>query len=133
MSTTTMDPASAKRSDLKIIQPTATLTGAPIRPPQKGLPKQTQSLCPECGKVIDAKILEENGRVMMEKACAEHGDFKDCVFSDVKLYLKMEQWEFGDMPGLSNPAVNTGKDAVCPDDCGLCQCTRRKLHWRMSI
>jgi 7,8-dihydro-6-hydroxymethylpterin dimethyltransferase len=32
----------------------------------------------------------------------------------------MEEWEFGDMPGLSNPAINTGKDAVCPDDCGLC-------------
>jgi 7,8-dihydro-6-hydroxymethylpterin dimethyltransferase len=120
MSTTFTDAVSAKRSDLKIIQPAATLTGAPIRPVQKGLPKQTQSLCPECGKVIDAKVFEENGRVMMEKNCAEHGDFKDCVFSDVKLYLKMEEWEFGDMPGLSNPAINTGKDAVCPDDCGLC-------------
>lgn len=120
MSTSITDPVSAKRSDLKIIQPAATLTGAPIRPVQKGLPKQTQSLCPECGKVIDAKVFEENGRVMMEKSCADHGEFKDCVFSDVKLYLKMEQWEFGDMPGLSNPAINTGKDAVCPDDCGLC-------------
>jgi 7,8-dihydro-6-hydroxymethylpterin dimethyltransferase len=113
-------PVSAKRNDLKIIQPAVTLTGAPIRPVQKGLPKQTQSLCPDCGKVIDARVFEENGRVMMEKSCVEHGEFKDCVFSDVKLYLKMEQWEFGDMPGLSNPAVNTGKDAVCPDDCGLC-------------
>ena len=120
MSTTTTTPVSAKRADLKIIQPAATLTGAPIRPVQKGLPKQTQSLCPECGKVIDARISEENGRVVMEKTCAEHGDFKDCVFSDVKLYLKMQDWEFGDMPGLSNPAVNNGKNAVCPDDCGMC-------------
>jgi hypothetical protein len=70
MSTTVTSPASAKRSDLKIIQPAATLTGAPIQPVQKGLPKQTQSLCPECGKVIDARIFDENGRVMMEKACA---------------------------------------------------------------
>ena len=120
MSTTTTTPVSAKRAELKIIQPAATLTGAPIRPVQKGLPKQTQSLCPECGKVIDALVSEENGRVVMEKTCAEHGDFKDCVFSDVKLYRKMQEWEFGDMPGLSNPAINTGKDAVCPDDCGLC-------------
>ena len=120
MSTTTTTPASAKRADLKIIQPATTLTGGPIRRVQKGLPKQTQSLCPECTKVIDARVFEENGRVMMEKTCAEHGDFKDCVFSDVKLFLKMEQWEFGDMPGLSNPAVNKGKEAVCPDDCGLC-------------
>jgi uncharacterized radical SAM superfamily Fe-S cluster-containing enzyme len=120
MSSTTTNPVSAKRSDLKIIQPAATLTGAPIVPVQKGLPKKTQSLCPDCGKVIDAKVFEEDGRVVMEKTCEEHGDFKDCIFSDVKLYMKMEQWEFGDMPGLSNPAVNTGKDAVCPDDCGMC-------------
>ncbi len=105
MSTTTTNPVSAKRSDLKIIQPAATLTGALIVPVQKGLPKQTQSLCPDCGNVIDARIFEENGRVMMEKNCAEHGDFKDCVFSDVKLYMKMEQWEFGDMPGLSIDAT----------------------------
>ncbi len=98
MSTSTTSPVSAKRADLKIIQPAATLTGGPIRPVQKGLPKQTQSLCPECTKVIDARIFEEDGRVMMEKRCAEHGEFKDCVFSDVKLFLKMEQWEFGDMP-----------------------------------
>jgi 7,8-dihydro-6-hydroxymethylpterin dimethyltransferase len=119
MSTPTMAPVSAKRAGLKIIQPKTTLTGATIVPVQKGLPRQTQSLCPECTKVIDARVFEENGRVMMEKTCTEHGDFKDCVFSDVKLYMKMEQWEFGDMPGISNPAINK-KDAVCPDDCGMC-------------
>jgi len=119
MSTTTTIPVSERRADLKIIQPAKTLTGATIVPVKKGLPRQTQSLCPECTKVIDARVFEEGGRVMMEKTCAEHGDFKDCVSSDVKLYMKMEQWEFGDMPGLSNPAVNN-KDAVCPDDCGLC-------------
>ncbi len=120
MSTTTTTPVSAKRADLKIIQPKQTLTGAPIDAVKKGLPKTTQSLCPECTKVIDARIFEETGRVMMEKKCAEHGEFKDCVFSDVALYNKMEQWEFGDMPGLSNPAINKGKETVCPDDCGLC-------------
>ena len=56
----------------------------------------------------------------MEKTCPEHGDFKDCVYSDVALYLKMEEWEFGDNTGLSNPAIDKGAEAVCPDDCGLC-------------
>ena len=32
-----------------------------------GLPKETQSLCPECKKVITARVFEENGDVMMEK------------------------------------------------------------------
>jgi len=114
--------ASTKRPDLKILQPEKTLTGGPIKQLQKGLPKTTESLCPECvpTKRIPARIFEENGRVMMEKTCPEHGDFKDCVYADVALYLKMEEWEFGDNSGLSNPAVNTGADTVCPDDCGLC-------------
>jgi hypothetical protein len=114
--------ASAKRSDLKILQPEKTLTGGPIQPLQKGLPKNTISLCPECDEInkIPARIFEENGRVMMEKTCQQHGDFKDCLSSDVALYLKMEDWEFGDMAGLSNPIDSKGEANQCPDDCGLC-------------
>jgi hypothetical protein len=57
---------------------------------------------------------------MMQKACPQHGEFRDCLYSDVELYLKMEEWEFGDNSGLSNPAINKGAEAVCPDDCGMC-------------
>jgi len=27
---------------------------------------------------------------------AEQGDFRDIVFSDLDLYLKLEEWNFGD-------------------------------------
>jgi hypothetical protein len=82
------------------------------------LPKTTQSICPECLQVIDARLFEEDGAVYMEKTCVAHGDFRDKIYSDARLYHKMEEWEFGDNRGLENPA---NKDAVrCPDDCGLC-------------
>ncbi len=106
------------RPDFKIIQPETTYTGSPIEPLQKGLPKTTQSLCPECTKVIDAIIREDNGKVVMEKRCADHGEFRDIVYSDAKLYLKMEQWSFGDNRGLKNPAIPNA--TRCPDQCGLC-------------
>jgi hypothetical protein len=68
--------------------------------------------------VIDARLFEEDGAVYMEKACLAHGEFRDKIYSDARLYLKMEQWEFGDNRGLENPAF---PDATrCPDDCGLC-------------
>ncbi len=54
--------------------------------------------------MIEARVFEENGRVMMEKTCPQHGDFRDCVSSDARLYLKMEKWTFGDNQGVSNPA-----------------------------
>lgn len=107
-----------KRPALHILQPETTYTGAPIKPLQKGLPKQTESLCPECNAVIPADIFAEGGKVIMQKSCPAHGQFRDIVFSDVELYLKMEEWNFGDNRGLSNPQV-VG-DVSCPADCGLC-------------
>ena len=53
-------------------------------------------MCPECLQVITAEIFEDNGKVVMQKSCTEHGSFRDIVFSDVELYLKMEEWNFGD-------------------------------------
>jgi hypothetical protein len=79
-------PSPTKRPTLRILQPEVTYTGAPIKPLLKGLPKQTESLCPECIKVIPANIFADGGKVVMEKRCPEHGHFRDIVFSDVDLY-----------------------------------------------
>lgn len=102
----------------QVIQPKTTYTGARIDPPHVGLPKVTQSLCPECTQLIDALVFEEDGKVMMEKTCPEHGYVKDVCYSDVKMYLKMERWHFGDNRGVSNPAIPSA--TRCPEQCGLC-------------
>ena len=72
-----------------------------------GLPKKTQSLCPDCKKVIEATILEKNGKAVMQKECDEHGKFEDVVWSDAEMYLKMEGMAH-DGVGLENPTT-----AVC--------------------
>lgn len=110
--------APKKADSFHILQPETTYTGAPIKPVPKGLPKITQSLCPECSQIIEAVLSEEDGKVVMEKTCPEHGFFKDTVYSDAKLYRKMEEWTFGDNRGVENPAVPDAKE--CPTDCGLC-------------
>lgn len=81
------------------------------------LPKTTQSLCPDCKKIITADIYEEDGKVMISKTCDEHGYFKDVYWSDVELYKKAESWAF-DGVGVENPAIPVEKG--CPWDCGLC-------------
>jgi len=120
VATMTITPPAKTRpgSHFKVLQPATTFTGALIKPLEKGLPKTTQSLCPECIQVIDARLFEENGAVYMEKTCAEHGYFRDTIYSDARLYLKMEQFEFGDERGLENPQFPEG--TKCPDDCGMC-------------
>jgi hypothetical protein len=101
-----------------ILQPETTFSGTRIPALPTGLPKTTQSLCPECTTTIDATIYEENGRVVMAKICPDHGEFHDIIYSDARLYLKMEQWHFGDNRGILNPARTDA--ARCPEDCGLC-------------
>src|SRR5512136_1735112 len=94
-----------------------TYSGAPVNDVRKGLPKTIRSLCPECMKVIDARLFDEAGRVIIEKTCPEHGHVRDLYWSDTDLYLKAEKWTFEDGSGLLNPRV---RDATaCPAECGL--------------
>ena len=110
--------AETKRPGFQVIQPEKTLSGSQIQRLQRGLPKTTQSLCPECTRLLEARIFAEDGKVWIDKTCAEHGYFRDIYYGDVKLYLKMEEWHFGDGVGLANPSVT---DATrCPSQCGLC-------------
>ncbi len=86
---------------------------------QTGLPRKTDSLCPECLEIIDATMLEENGKVIMKKSCAQHGDFVDIIFSNAELFNKIEKWSFIEGTGIENPIVKDAK--ICPTSCGLCQ------------
>lgn len=95
-----------------------TLSGTEVPPLKKGLPKEIESLCPECKEVIKAILFEEDGKVMMEKSCPLHGDFKDIYWSDAELYLKAEKWVFEEGRGVMNSKVTDASD--CPKECGLC-------------
>ena len=85
---------------------------------QKGLPKKTASLCPECRKIVQANIYEEDGKVMMEKTCPDHGRTVDVYWSDKDMYLRAENFAY-DGTGVENPAIPNAKE--CPNECGLCQ------------
>ena len=92
-----------------------------------GLPKNTDSLCPECLRHLVAKLYDEDGKVMMRKNCPDHREFIDTYFADTKMYLKMERFA-RDGIGVENAAI---KDATsCPEDCGLCNL--HKTHTNLA-
>jgi len=71
--------------------------------------EKTSSVCPACyqeGKIrkIDAKIIEEDGKVYITKECKKHGSFKDIYFSDARVYKK---WMKYTVTGKSAPDVKT--------------------------
>ncbi len=79
---------------------------------------ETTSICPECLKVLKARIYEENGKVMISKTCPEHGEFTDVYWSDASLYYKAKRWE---RSKRDLKVFNTKIDEGCPFDCGLCE------------
>ena len=99
-------------------EPACTLTGSAIPPLVKGLPKNTQSLCPECLAVIPAREYEQDGKVLMTKKCHEHGVFNDIIASDVRIFHELERWHFKDGSGFENPQVTDA--SKCPTECGIC-------------
>jgi hypothetical protein len=98
--------------------PDHTLTGEPIAKLTTSLPRTVSSICPQCRAPIPAEKYVEDGRVMMRKSCPSHGTFRDVVFSDADLFLKLEKWHFGDGRGFANPSGEPHGD--CPARCGIC-------------
>ncbi len=77
----------------------------------------TLSLCPECLRRIDAKIVFEDGNVFMLKRCPEHGNSKVLIADDIEYYKNIRNYNKpSEMPYTFNTKTHYG----CPYDCGLC-------------
>ena len=77
----------------------------------------TLSLCPECLKRVDAKIVFENDKVFMLKRCPEHGNSKVLIADDVEYYKNIRNYN---KPSETPLKFNTKTHYGCPYDCGLC-------------
>ncbi len=80
--------------------------------------KTVSSICPICFKVLSARIFQEDGNVVMEKRCAEHGEFRELYWSDAALYRRFNRY-WSDGSGIETSIASTKRG--CPYDCGLCQ------------
>ena len=58
----------------------------------KGLPKKTNSICPECKRLVVSEHYEKDGKVYSRKTCPEHGDFDDLIWGDAGMYLRAEEF-----------------------------------------
>ncbi|MFA6225225.1 MAG: radical SAM protein [Methanoregula sp.] len=80
--------------------------------------KKIRSLCPTCNTVLDAEIVEEEGKIWLKRTCKEHGDFKNLYWSDPVMYKRFEKYDIIGA-GVSNPQKITPPEN-CPTSCGLC-------------
>ncbi len=77
----------------------------------------TISLCPECLKRIDAKIVFENNKVYMLKRCPDHGHSRVLIADDIDYYKNIRNYN---KPSETPYKFNTQTHYGCPYDCGLC-------------
>lgn len=76
------------------------------------------SVCAECYRRCDAKIVFEGDRVLMMKRCPDHGPSTVLVSDDVAYWRRAREvfLKRSEMPVVFNTPVRWG----CPYDCGLC-------------
>ncbi len=80
--------------------------------------KDTKSLCPECGRPLDAEVYDEDGKVYIKKTCKDHGEFINTYWSDDEIYERINKYE-PSITSVENPNVEF--KGQCPSACGLCE------------
>lgn len=83
----------------------------------------TESVCPECLKVIPAKKIFREGRVFLEKTCPDHGKYSVLIWEGSEESYKA--WGNAVQPPDQIPEAGPAEKG-CPLDCGLCEAHERK-------
>ncbi|MDA5107571.1 radical SAM protein [Brevibacillus thermoruber] len=77
----------------------------------------TNSICSQCLRKTEAKVIIEEGRVYLWKHCPRHGREKVLISTDVDYYKRCREFlKPAEMPQVWNTPIRYG----CPYDCGLC-------------
>ncbi|MBW2263176.1 MAG: radical SAM protein [Deltaproteobacteria bacterium] len=76
----------------------------------------TRSVCPECLQVVDARIVNRSGRLVMRKWCEQHGWFEALISDDAALHHERRRFN---KPGTI-PHHFEREFHGCPESCGLC-------------
>ena len=88
----------------------------------------TLSLCPQCLRRIEAKIVFEDGNVFMLKRCPEHGRQKVRIATDIEYYKSIRNYV---KPSETPRRFGTATHFGCPYDCGLC--TDHEQHSCLTV
>ncbi len=83
----------------------------------------TESVCPECLRVIPAERVERDGGIFLEKSCPDHGAYSVLIWEGTA--ESYEAWGADLQPADRIPAAGPVEEG-CPLDCGLCEAHERR-------
>jgi uncharacterized radical SAM superfamily Fe-S cluster-containing enzyme len=73
--------------------------------------RETRSVCPVCLRSLPTVLVREDGRILLEKTCPEHGAYRVPVWQGA---VDWDTWLLGTPPLPADAGLH------CPADCGLC-------------
>ncbi|MFA6567046.1 MAG: radical SAM protein [Victivallales bacterium] len=88
----------------------------------------THSTCPECRKLVPAKIQSEDNAVYFLKFCSEHGESRALVRTNLDDYIKTLRYV---KPAWTPMEFSGDSSLSCPEGCGFC--SRHEQHLCMPI
>ena len=87
--------------------------------------RDTTSLCAVCKRGVEASLWEQDGRVLMRKACPQHGASEVLISSDAAWYHETLSYPAQTSPP---PFVKSAVERGCPFDCGACAAHEQKAY-----
>lgn len=85
--------------------------------PEPEILAETQSVCPECLKLLQATVVSLDDTVYLEKSCPTHGFWQTPLWRGEPAY---QDWRRPKAPSHPEVCYAPVKDG-CPFDCGLCE------------
>ncbi len=76
----------------------------------------TRTMCSQCKRMVDGKIVYNKKGVFILKCCPEHGEHMELLEEDYEYQLLKADF---DKPGTKS-AIQTQVKEGCPFDCGIC-------------
>jgi len=73
---------------------------------------RTRSICPVCGRQLEAVRVCRGKEIFLERTCPEHGEFSTLIWRGALCFF--ENWYEG------AEEIHEGENTRCPQDCGIC-------------
>jgi uncharacterized radical SAM superfamily Fe-S cluster-containing enzyme len=95
--------------------------------------RKTKSACPHCLAILDAFVIENEGKVFLSRKCLKHGEFKILLSNYPEFYKKLDKFYFSIVNGKSSVReYEIWPTLRCNINCSICCFEKTKKDEKQS-
>ena len=105
-----------------------------MKPEDKKTISHTKSVCPQCLTILKAQVIEQDGKVYLEKECPRHGCFKVNISNCSWYYRGLKEFHSAVMDRfLPQHRFGINLTAACDMNCPICYFTEAEGLGEITI